>query len=83
VAHAGNFALRLLTDRSGLTKELPKATARVFLPVQDRVGVLVEVGDAHPSRCGDRDIKRAAPPGAGAGAGGIGDDGRGALNDQT
>ena len=36
--------MRLLADRSGLTKELSKATARrSFLPVHDRGRVLVDV----------------------------------------
>ena len=44
VAHAGSVAVRLLADRSGLTKELGKATARrLFVPVHDRGQVLVDV----------------------------------------
>ena len=39
MAHAGSIAVRLLAERSGLTKELSKATAwRSFLPVHDRAG---------------------------------------------
>ena len=44
VAHAGSVAVRLLADRTGLTKELSKATARrSFVPVHDRGQVLVDV----------------------------------------
>ena len=44
VAHAGSVAVRLLADRTGLTKELSKATARrSFAPVHDRGQVLVDV----------------------------------------
>jgi len=44
VAHAGSIAVRLLADRTGLTKELGKATARrSFAPVHDRGQVLVDV----------------------------------------
>jgi hypothetical protein len=44
VAHAGSVAVRLLADRSGLTKELSMATARrYFAPVHDRGQVLVDV----------------------------------------
>jgi hypothetical protein len=44
VAHAGSVAVRLLADRSGLTKELSKATRRrSFRPVHDRGQVLVDV----------------------------------------
>ena len=44
VAHAGSIAVRLLADRTGLTKELSKATARrSFAPVHDRGRVLVDV----------------------------------------
>jgi hypothetical protein len=44
VAHAGSIAVRLLADRSGLTKELSRATARrSFAPVHDRGQVLVDV----------------------------------------
>ncbi len=44
VAHAGSTAVRLLADRTGLTKELSKATARrSFLRVHDRGSVLVDV----------------------------------------
>ena len=52
VSHAGSIAVRLLADRSGLTKELGKATARrSFAPVHDRGQVLVDVdGVARPGR---------------------------------
>ena len=44
VAHAGSIAVRLLTDRSGLTRELSRATARrSFAPIHDRGQVLVDV----------------------------------------
>ena len=44
VAHAGSVAVRLLADRTGLTKELSRATARrSFVPVHDRGQVLVDV----------------------------------------
>ena len=44
VAHAGSVAVRLLADRTGLTKELSKATRRrSFVPVHDRGQVLVDV----------------------------------------
>ena len=44
VAHAGTIAVRLLAYRSGLTKELSKATARrSFLSIHDRGQVLVDV----------------------------------------
>lgn len=44
VAHAGSVGLRLLADRSGLTDELSRATARrSFVPVHDRGRVLVDV----------------------------------------
>jgi len=44
VAHAGSVAVRLLADRTGLTKELSKATKRrSFVPVHDRGQVLVDV----------------------------------------
>ena len=44
VAHAGSIAVRLLADRTGLTGELSKATARrSFAPVHDRGQVLVDV----------------------------------------
>jgi len=44
VAHAGSIAVRLLADRTGLTKELSKATRRrSFVPVHDRSQVLVDV----------------------------------------
>lgn len=44
VAHAGSIAVRLLADRTGLTKELSRATARrSFAPVHDRGQVLVDV----------------------------------------
>jgi hypothetical protein len=44
VAHAGSIAVRLLADRSGLTGELSRATARrSFAPVHDRGQVLVDV----------------------------------------
>jgi hypothetical protein len=53
MAHAGSIAVRLLAERSGLTKELSKATAwRSFLPVHDRgrkpvdVAVLADGGEA-------------------------------------
>ena len=76
VAYAGSVAVRLLADRTGLTKELGKATARrSFAPVHDRGQVLVDVavmladgGEAIG------DIKRVAPPRPGVGAGGLGAD---------
>jgi hypothetical protein len=44
VAHAGSIAVRLLADRTGLTGELSRATARgSFSPVPDRGQVLVDV----------------------------------------
>lgn len=44
VAHAGNVAVRMLADRTGLTNALSAATARVgFVPVHDRGRVLVDV----------------------------------------
>lgn len=44
VAHAGSVAVRMLADRTGLTKELSKALARgSFSPVHDRGQVLVDV----------------------------------------
>jgi hypothetical protein len=44
VARAGSVAVRLLADRTGLTRELGKATARrSFAPVHDRGQVLVDV----------------------------------------
>ena len=44
VSHAGSIAVRLLADRTGLTKELGRATARrSFVPVHDRGQVLVDV----------------------------------------
>ncbi len=44
VAHAGNVAVRLLADRTGLTGALSAATARRgFSPVHDRGRVLVDV----------------------------------------
>lgn len=44
VAHAGNVAVRMLADRTGLTGALSAATARAgFLPVHDRGRVLVDV----------------------------------------
>jgi hypothetical protein len=44
VAHTGSIAVRLLADRTGLTKELSKATRRrSFVPVHDRGQVLVDV----------------------------------------
>jgi len=44
VAHAGSVALRLLSDRTGLTAELSKAMARrSFVPVHDRGRVLADV----------------------------------------
>jgi Transposase DDE domain group 1 len=44
VAHAGSIAVRLLADRTGLTGELSRATARrSFAPVHDRGQVLVDV----------------------------------------
>lgn len=44
VAHAGSIALRLLTDRTGLTRALSMAMARrSFLPVHDRGRVLADV----------------------------------------
>ena len=44
MAHAGSIAVRLLADRTGLTKELSKATARrSSVPVHDRRQVLVDV----------------------------------------
>jgi hypothetical protein len=44
VAHAGSVAVRLLADRSGLTKELSKATRRrSFVPVHDLGQVLVDI----------------------------------------
>ncbi len=44
VSHAGSVAVRLLADRTGLTKELSKALARgSFTPVHDRGQVLVDV----------------------------------------
>ena len=44
VAHAGSIAVRLLADRTGLTKELSKATRqRSFVLVHDRGQVLIDV----------------------------------------
>jgi hypothetical protein len=44
VAHAGSIAVRMLADRTGLTGELSRATARrSFAPVHDRGQVLVDV----------------------------------------
>ena len=44
VAHAGSIAVRLLADRSGLARELGKATARrSFAPVHYRGQVVVDV----------------------------------------
>ena len=44
VAHAGGVAVRLLADRTGLTRELSKALRRrSFTPVHDRGQVLVDV----------------------------------------
>ena len=44
VAHAGSIAVPMPADRCGLTKDLPRATARrSFVPVQDRNLVLVDV----------------------------------------
>jgi hypothetical protein len=44
VAHAGSVALRLLSDRPGLTAELSKAfSRRNFIPVHDRGRVLADV----------------------------------------
>ena len=44
VAHAGSIAVRLWADRTGLTKELSRATSRrSFVPVHDRGQVLVDV----------------------------------------
>jgi Transposase DDE domain group 1 len=44
VSHAGSVALRALADRSGLTGELSKATARRgFVPVHDRGRVLTDL----------------------------------------
>jgi hypothetical protein len=44
VVKARSFAVRLLTDRTGLIRELSKATApRSFLAVRDRGQVLVDV----------------------------------------
>jgi hypothetical protein len=44
VAHAGSIAVRMLADRSGLTKELSRATVRrSFTPVHDPGRVLVDV----------------------------------------
>lgn len=44
VAHAGSIAVRLLADRTGLTRELSKATTRrSFVPVHDRGQALVDV----------------------------------------
>lgn len=44
VAHAGSVGLRLLADRTGLTSELSKASARrSFVPVHDRGRVLTDL----------------------------------------
>lgn len=44
VAHAGNVAVRMLADRTGLTDALSAATTRAgFIPVHDRGRVLVDV----------------------------------------
>ena len=44
VVHAGSIAVRLLADRTGLTKELSRATRRwSFVPVHYRGQVLVDV----------------------------------------
>jgi len=44
IAHAGNVAVRMLADRTGLTSALSAATARAgFVPVHDRGRVLVDV----------------------------------------
>lgn len=44
VAHAGSVAVRLLADRTGLTRELSAVlTRRSFTPVHDRGRVLVDV----------------------------------------
>jgi len=53
------MAVRLLADRSGLTKELSKATARrSFAPIHDRGQVLVDVARSpnHPRRSPEGDL---------------------------
>ena len=77
VAHAGSIAVRMLAERSGLTKELSRATARrSFAPVHDRGQVLVDVAVMFADD-GEAigDINVFALPRPGAGAGGLGPDG--------
>jgi len=63
VAHARSVAVRMLADRTGLTKELSKATAR------DVAVMLADGGEC------ERRYQPVAPPRPGAGAAGLGADG--------